>query len=78
MNIEPFRGDTTTERFLRWLETLRLALRFVPNFRQGTGSPEGALAGIQGDRYFRTDGAAGTFLYVKTTNSGNTGWLAYA
>lgn len=78
MGIEPYLNKDLPERFLRWIETLRLRLRSVPQFTQGDGTPEGNLAGIQGDRYFRRDGSAGTFLYVKTTNGGNTGWLAYA
>ena len=77
-SIEPYLGFDMPERFKRWIEALRLKLRPIPNFTKAAGSPEGVIAGVQGDRYFRTDGAAGTFLYVKTTNTGNTGWIAYA
>ena len=63
---------------MRWLETLRDALLSVPAFTEGTGSPEGVLKAERGARYFRTDGAAGTFLYVKTTQTKDaTGWVAY-
>lgn len=76
--IEPYRDTKLPERFLRWVETLRQALRPIPRFTKAAGSPEGVIDGVQGDRYFRTDGAAGTFLYVKTTDGGNTGWIAHA
>lgn len=42
----------------------------------GTGSPEGTLTAGVGSLYSRTDGAAGTSLYVKETGTGNTGWVA--
>jgi len=42
----------------------------------GSGSPEGAVTGTVGSLYTRTDGGAGTTLYVKETGSGNTGWAA--
>lgn len=74
--LEPFRDPDLPERFLRWIEVLRQKFRPIPNFSRGTGSPEGVVAGIGGDRFFRTDGAPGTFTYVKTTDTGNTGWIA--
>lgn len=42
----------------------------------GTGSPEGVVTATVGSLYSRTDGGAGTSLYVKETGSGNTGWAA--
>jgi hypothetical protein len=42
----------------------------------GTGSPEGVITGAVGSRYMRTDGGAGTTLYVKESGTGNTGWVA--
>lgn len=46
-------------------------------FRRGEGSPEGAVAAPVGTVYLRTDGGAGTTLYVKEGGgSGNTGWAA--
>lgn len=42
----------------------------------GEGSPEGVLSAVRGSLYTRTDGGAGTTLYVKETGSGNTGWTA--
>jgi hypothetical protein len=41
----------------------------------GTGSPESVLTATVGHIYLRTDGGAGTTLYVKESGSGNTGWI---
>lgn len=42
----------------------------------GAGSPESVVTAPVGSLYSRTDGAAGTCLYVKETGAGNTGWVA--
>lgn len=42
----------------------------------GAGSPEGAVAGRVGSLYLRSDGGAGTTLYIKESGTGNTGWVA--
>lgn len=51
-------------------------------FRDNTltvaGSPEGATTAPVGTIAQRSDGAAGTALYVKESGSGNTGWRAMA
>jgi hypothetical protein len=44
--------------------------------RTGTGSPEGVVTALIGSIYTRTDGGAGTTLYVKESGTGNTGWIA--
>ena len=41
----------------------------------GSGTPEGAVSAPVGSLFLRTDGGAGTSLYVKETGSGNTGWV---
>lgn len=42
----------------------------------GTGSPESVVTGRKGDLFLRTDGGAGTILYVKESGIGtNTGWV---
>lgn len=43
---------------------------------RGSGTPEGAVTAPVGSLYMRTDGGAGTSLYVKESGSGNTGWIA--
>lgn len=45
-----------------------------PHIRQGTGSPEGVVTARVGSLFLRSDGGAGTCLYVKETGTGNTGW----
>ena len=43
----------------------------------GQGSPEGVVVAKVGRLYTRTDGGAGTTLYVKESgNNTNTGWTA--
>jgi hypothetical protein len=44
--------------------------------RDGTGTPEGVVTAPVGSLFLRTDGGAGTTLYVKESGSGNTGWVA--
>jgi hypothetical protein len=77
VNLEPYRDSELPERFLRWLERLRAVLRPVPAFTFGSGSPETVVVGVEGDRYYNRTGGVGTRLYVKTTDTGSTGWVAY-
>lgn len=42
----------------------------------GNGTPEGNFAAPVGSVWFRTDGGAGTSMYVKESGTGNTGWVA--
>lgn len=46
------------------------------SIRIGAGSPEGVVGALVGSLYLRTDGGAGTCLYVKESGSGDTGWVA--
>lgn len=41
----------------------------------GTGTPEGVVAAGVGSIFHRTDGGAGTALYVKESGTANTGWV---
>jgi len=41
-----------------------------------TGTPEGVITAGIGSTATRTDGGAGTTLYVKESGTGNTGWVA--
>lgn len=43
---------------------------------RGAGDPEGVVTAPVGSLFLRTDGGAGTTLYVKESGSGNTGWVA--
>lgn len=49
-----------------------LAGQIIP----GAGSPEGVVTAPVGYLYLRSDGGAGTTLYVKESGTGNTGWVA--
>jgi hypothetical protein len=42
----------------------------------GAGTPERAVTAPVGSMFLRTDGGAGTTLYVKESGTGNTGWAA--
>ena len=46
------------------------------SLRSGSGSPEGAVTAPVGSIYLRSNGGAGTTLYVKESGSSNTGWVA--
>ena len=49
---------------------------FTAFITSGTGSPEGAQSAPVGSIWMRTDGGAGTTLYVKESGASNTGWVA--
>lgn len=42
--------------------------------KSGTGNPEGNVDAPVGTLYLRTDGGAGSTLYVKESGTGDTGW----
>jgi hypothetical protein len=45
--------------------------------KHGTGAPNTVVMGSVGDMWLRTDGGAGTTLYVKESGTNtNTGWVA--
>lgn len=55
----------------------KLAFAAARTISAGTGSPEAAVTASIGSLFLRTDGAAGTTLYTKTSGNGlNTGWSA--
>jgi hypothetical protein len=53
-----------------------LQLADGPRLIPGTGSPEGVVTAPVGSLYLRSDGGAGTTLYVKQSGTGSTGWAA--
>lgn len=53
-----------------------LAFNGTVKWLSGSGSPEGAVTAAVGSLYTRTNGGAGTTLYVKESGSGNTGWVS--
>lgn len=63
----------------QWLlgkDTSRPAATFLEGLYTGAGSPEGVVIATPGSLYSRTDGGAGTTLYVKTSGTGAVGWTA--
>ncbi len=58
-----------------WMEAVTALLNAL-DIAEGAGSPEGVLEAEQKKLYFNTSGGAGTWIYIKTTTSGDTGWVA--
>lgn len=79
----PIRNALTTDPaarlmtlpWLQWLTALVEAVATGVPLR-GEGSPEGVVTADVGRLYVRTDGGAGTVLYVKESGAGSTGWAA--
>jgi hypothetical protein len=67
---------------LQYLRTDDAAAQYQPlaavltMLHTGTGSPETVVTATVGHLYLRSDGGAGTTLYVKESGAGNTGWVA--
>ena len=60
-----------------WINTYTESLMLNgTHWTTGAGTPEGGLTAPVGSMFTRTDGGAGTTLYVKESGIGNTGWVA--
>lgn len=76
-------GTSSFPSFKRNAATIETRLADDSNFaaeqslyqRFGSGSPEGVVTAPIGAYYSRTDGGAGTSLYIKESGTGNTGWI---
>jgi hypothetical protein len=68
--IRPLATGTGTASVVRYHTTTAV---FITS---GTGSPESVVTAPVGSLYTRTDGGAGTTLYVKESGTGSTGWVA--
>lgn len=68
---QPITMPKTDREFQKWLSQAHdLRLKF------GAGSPLNVIIADRGTLYMRTDGGAGTTLYVKEANDGlSTGWV---
>lgn len=66
-----YRQRTNSTDWLPWFE-----IKTSIDIKKGQGSPEGVISATVGTLYQRTDGGAGTTLYVKESGTGNTGWIA--
>jgi len=63
----------------RWSNTYSTNFRpgsGTATWTSGAGTPEASVTATVGSLYTRTDGGAGTTLYVKESGTGNTGWIA--
>lgn len=70
-------GDVTLGRNLIFSGSSRgVDFQSTAVIRSGTGTPEGVLTAPVGSMFLRSDGGAGTTLYIKESGSGNTGWVA--
>jgi hypothetical protein len=79
--LRPFSDNTKSlgTSALRWSNVYGANFRpgaGAATWTSGTGTPEGSVAAAVGSLYTRTDGGAGTTLYVKESGAGNTGWVA--
>jgi uncharacterized protein YjbI with pentapeptide repeats len=61
---------------LNLTQTAPITFNNGSRIRSGTGSPEGVVTATVGSMWLRSDGGAGTTLYIKESGTGNTGWVA--
>ena len=79
--VRPLLNDTSNlgGSGQRWKDTyttrLFLGATGTVQVLTGTATPEGAVTAPVGSLFLRTDGGAGTTLYVKESGAGNTGWV---
>lgn len=79
-SIRPFAAIPTNVRewssFFNRFDPRNPASTSIDGIYSGAGSPEGVVTASVGSIYGRTDGGAGTTLYVKESGTGSTGWVA--
>lgn len=59
-----------------YIGQIRPGTASTATWSSGTGTPEGVVTAAIGSLWTRTDGGAGTTLYIKESGAGNTGWVA--
>ena len=64
----------STELVPHYLSTVYMGFSGLTLY-SGANTPEGVRSAVKGSVYLRTDGAAGTTIYVKESGTGNTGWI---
>lgn len=71
-------GDTMTGPLtgITDVSASAVELQEGPTWTAGVGVPEGSVTAPVGSLFTRTDGSAGSTLYVKESGTGNTGWAA--
>ena len=68
--------DITARQVFASLGAIYLNTAATAFILRGSGTPEGVVTAIVGSLFLRSDGGAGTTLYVKESGTGNTGWVA--
>ncbi len=63
--------ENASQRFYAWIQSISNRIPL-----EGNGSPEGSLVALKGRLYVdKSSNTTGQMIYVKTTNTGNTGWV---
>src|SRR2546425_563783 len=68
-------GRTLVQRLNVAFPRIARIAKPMASLLMGSGSPEGKITARVGTGYLRTDGGAGTTLYVKESGTGSTGWI---
>lgn len=76
LNYQPSPGETIRNLERKVADLERLLVARTGTVLRGDGSPEGVVVAAVGTIWLRSDGGAGTVLYVKETGAGTTGWSA--
>ncbi len=63
-----------TQIVSEWMELVSRVLEAL-DIAEGAGSPEGVLVAPANKLYRDTAGISGAILYIKTTATGDTGWV---
>ena len=75
LNCNPTPVSQSTKASLPRTATI-IGGRGFPGSYQGQGSPEGVVTAAVGSMYSRSDGSAGSSIYIKESGTGATGWTA--
>lgn len=69
-------GVPTIDLMAPWMEAISNLVNFL-EIAEGIGSPESVVFAERKKLYFNTTGAAGTLVYIKSTDGTlSTGWVA--
>jgi len=74
-NVWAFFNGSNAQSFMG-TAGMRMATTTGPIWNSGANTPEGAVTAPVGSLWTRTNGGAGTTLYIKESGTGNTGWVA--
>ena len=61
-----------TDQMRGWMDSITDLVDFL-EILEGSGTPEGSVTAARRKQYLDT---VGNILYIKTTQTGNTGWVA--